>query len=86
MCIRDSYEATFLSRVISWDYQELLLEHEPTVASKLEMSDDAKLCISEGMYMTTQEGTAEEYFKYYPVKVACKTDVYKRQGVQYLPL
>lgn len=74
------YEATFLSRVISWDYQDLLLEHEPTVASKLEMSDDAKLCISEGMYMTTQEGTAEEYFKYYPVKVACKTGTAQWQG------
>ena len=74
------YEATFLSRVISWDYQDLLLEHEPAVASKLEMSDDAKLCISEGMYMTTQEGTAEEYFKYYPVKVACKTGTAQWQG------
>ena len=74
------YEATFLSRVISWDYQDLLLEHEPAVASKLEMSDDAKLCISEGMYMTTQEGTAEEYLKYYPVKVACKTGTAQWQG------
>ena len=74
------YEATFLSRVISWDYQELILEHEPTVASQLEMSDEAKLCISEGMYMTTQEGTAEEYLKYYPVKVACKTGTAQWQG------
>ena len=74
------YEATFLSRVISWDYQSLILEHEPTVASQLEMSDEAKLCISEGMYMTTQEGTAEEYLKYYPVKVACKTGTAQWQG------
>ena len=74
------YSATFLSRVISWDYQDLILEHEPTVASRLEMSDEAKLCISEGMYLTTQEGTAEEYFKYYPVKVACKTGTAQWQG------
>ena len=74
------YSATFLSRVISWDYQDLILEHEPEIASQLEMSDDAKLCISEGMYMTTQEGTAEEYFKYYPVKVACKTGTAQWQG------
>ena len=74
------YEATFLSRVISWDYQELIEEHQPTIASQLEMSDDAKLCISEGMYLTTQEGTAEEYFKYYPVKVACKTGTAQWQG------
>ena len=74
------YEATFLSRVISWDYQELIEEHQPTVASKLEMSDDAKLCISEGMYLTTQEGTAEEYLKYYPVKIACKTGTAQWQG------
>ena len=32
------------------------------------------------MYMTTQEGTAEEYFKYYPVKVACKTGTAQWQG------
>ena len=74
------YSATFLSRVISWDYQDLILEHAPEIASQLEMSDDAKLCISEGMYMTTQEGTAEEYFKYYPVKVACKTGTAQWQG------
>ena len=74
------YSATFLSRVISWDYQDLILEHEPEIASQLEMSDDAKLCISEGMYLTTQEGTAEEYFTYYPVKVACKTGTAQWQG------
>ena len=74
------YSATFLSRVISWDYQDLILEHAPEIASQLEMSDDAKLCISEGMYLTTQEGTAEEYFKYYPVKVACKTGTAQWQG------
>lgn len=67
------YEASFLSRVISWDYQELILEHEPTIASQIELSDDSKLAISEGMYLTTQEGTAEEYLKSYPVKIACKT-------------
>ena len=30
--------------------------------------------------MTTQEGTAEEYLKYYPVKVACKTGTAQWQG------
>ena len=37
------YEATFLSRVISWDYQDLLLEHEPAVAQGLSALFDADL-------------------------------------------
>ena len=33
------YEATFLRRVLSADYDELIMENEPTIASQLEISD-----------------------------------------------
>lgn len=67
------YKATFLSRVVSWDYQELIVAHEPEVASKLEMSDEAIDCVSTGMQLAASVGTAAQYLADYPIKVACKT-------------
>ncbi len=76
------YEATYLRRVVSWDFQELLLESTPTVASTLELSDMAKTCIRTGMVMAATErmgynssvdGTASAYLYDYPIKVAAKT-------------
>lgn len=43
------YAATFLQRVVSADYSELLLENEPEVVSELEISDEAMSAIIEGM-------------------------------------
>ena len=72
------YEATYLRRVVSWDFQELLLESKPTVASTLELSDEAKECIRTGMKMATKtangvEGTAQKFLNDYPIPVAAKT-------------
>ena len=76
------YEATYLRRVVSWDFQELLLESEPTVASTLDISEEAMTCITEGMVMAAHErigyngsvdGTASAYLYDYPIKIAAKT-------------
>ena len=67
------YNATFLKRVVSWDYQELLKSHEPTVASRLDMSDEAIDCVSTGMQLVASKGTAAQYLADYPIQVACKT-------------
>ena len=76
------YEATYLRRVVSWDFQELLMESEPTVASRLDISEEAHKCYVEGMTMAAHErigyggsvdGTASAYLYDYPVKVAAKT-------------
>ena len=67
------YEATFLSRVVSWDYQTLLVQNNPQIAAILEMSEEAKLCIEEGMIMAAETGTAYTYLQNYPIKVAAKT-------------
>ena len=74
------YEATFLSRVVSWDYQELIRQHTPTVASEFPISDAAMACIREGMILCAQEGTAANYLKDYPIPVACKTGTAQWHG------
>jgi penicillin-binding protein 2 len=67
------YKATVLSRVVSWNYEDLIKKQTPVVASTLQMSDEAKECIKTGMEMAATSGTAASYFKNYPIKVACKT-------------
>lgn len=74
------YEATFLSRVVSWDYQTLIEEHTPTVASVLDMSDEAIECYTTGMELVATNGTAAQYLANYPIKVACKTGTAQWQG------
>ena len=69
------YKSTFLSRVVSPDYETLVVEKEPTIASVLEISDDAYHAYSEGMRLVTStpEGTAWETFAGYSIPVAGKT-------------
>ena len=69
------YKATFLNRVVSSDYRSLLAESKTEVLSTLDISDDAYLAYSQGMYMVANEqrGTAYSTFKNYPIKIAAKT-------------
>lgn len=69
------YKATFLNRIITADYQELLYEMEPTVASTLEISDEAYEVYTAGMReaVTASNGTANKVFGSYPVAVCAKT-------------
>ena len=74
------YKATFLSRVVSWDYQTLIEAHTPTVADTLTMSDEAIDCYTTGMELVATKGTASQYLADYPIKVACKTGTAQWQG------
>lgn len=72
------YKATFLNRVVSADYRELLLESKKEVLSTFEISDDAYLAYTTGMKLVAQKtedwsGTAYSTFKNYPITVAAKT-------------
>lgn len=72
------YKATFMNRVVSADYRQLLQENKPELLSHLDISDETYAEYTEGMYMVTQEndrfwGTAYSTFHNYPVKVAAKT-------------
>ena len=69
------YKATLLSRVVSWDYQDLILESQPEIASQLDMDEKTIACINEGMKMTVSDysGTANSYLSDYPISIAAKT-------------
>lgn len=69
------YRATFLNRVISSDYQKLLVESKPEVMSTCYISDDAYKAYTEGMRMAVNRsgGTVYSYLRDYPVNVAAKT-------------
>lgn len=69
------YQATFLKRVISADYQELLEEKQPTVLNTLNISDEAYRTYSEGMHMSTTywAGTSYSVFNGYRMNVCAKT-------------
>ena len=69
------FKATFMNRVVSSDYRNLLEENEPTLLSQLDISDEAYNTVKEGMYMVAHVpgGTAYSTFANYPVQVAAKT-------------
>lgn len=69
------YQATFLNRVVSADHRTLILEKERSVASILDISDDAYYAYSTGMQLVTSnpDGTAYRHFANYPIAVAGKT-------------
>lgn len=76
------YQATFLNRVVSSDYRTLVMEKEPSLASSLEISEDAYAAYSQGMQMVTGEsgGTAYSTFRNYPIAVAAKTGTAQHGG------
>ena len=67
------YSATFLNRVLSSNYSSVEYKNEPTVASKLTISDEAYAAYTEGMRLVATEGTAARFFKNYKIPVAAKT-------------
>lgn len=73
------YKATFLQKVVSSDYRQLVEQNEPEVLSSYPISDDAMAAVREGMRMavtgdnTHGFATATTYLGDYPVPVAAKT-------------
>ena len=74
------YRATFLSRIVSTDYRNLVLENRPEVLGKAEICNDAYLSYMQGMRMvasynesTRYHGTAVSIFGDYPIEVCAKT-------------
>lgn len=69
------YQATFLKRVVSSDYQDLLYENRPTVLSQFEISEKAYQACVEGMKMaaSSSNGTVNGVFGGYPIAVCAKT-------------
>ena len=69
------YKATFLNRVVSADYKQVVFENTTQIMSQSEISDTAIDAVLEGMYKVANVsgGTARKIFGDYPIKVAAKT-------------
>ena len=67
------FKATFLNRVVSSDYRQLILDNEPVILSQMQISQEAFEAYTEGMRLVALEGTAQRLFKNYPVAIAAKT-------------
>jgi penicillin-binding protein 2 len=74
------YKATFLSRVLSADYRDLVYENAPVILSTMEISDSAYRAYTEGMRAVVTNGTAKSIFANYPVAVAAKTGTAQHSG------
>ena len=68
-------KATLLRRVVSWDFQDLLVESVPEVAATLEMDPETIAMYKEGMVMAAgYNATADPFYtEQYPIPVAAKT-------------
>jgi len=69
------YKATFLKRVVSDDYTDLIKNNQPEILSTYDICDEAYMAYSEGMQLVAhdKEGTAQKTFLEYPVRVCAKT-------------
>ena len=69
------YKSTFLNRVVSSDYRQLLVQNEVAVQSTLTISDEAYRAYTKGMQQAAHspDGTAYTVFKNYPVTICAKT-------------
>ena len=69
------YQATFLNRVVSSDYKQVVFENTSQIMSKTDFSDAAINAVMNGMEKVANEsgGTARKIFGDYPIKVAAKT-------------
>lgn len=69
------YKATFLNRVVSSDYREVVFENTAEILNQSYISDEAWNAVTTGMLKVTTEqgGTARSLFDGYPIKVAAKT-------------
>lgn len=67
------YKATFLSRVLSSDYEELVYDNQPIILNQFEINDAAYNAYKEGMEMAADSGTCAGVFGNYDIQVCAKT-------------
>ncbi len=65
------HACTYLSRIVSSDYSELIRENEPRVLSTVPMSKETHAALVEGMRKVVTEGTAAGYFWGYDKTEVC---------------
>ena len=74
------YRATFLSKIVSSDYSQVLEEASPEVLGEAVYSSEAHKAIAEGMRLAATSGTASTYLKDYDITVCAKTGTAQHGG------
>ena len=69
------YKVTILERVVSSDYEGILVQNEPQLVSSYTFSEEAMACVEEGMRLAASgsRGTATAYLGDYEIAVCAKT-------------
>ncbi len=70
------YKSTFLQRVVTSDYSDIIVQNEPVVLGKVEASELAWNTVYDGMYRVANDqvdGTARNTFMDYDIRVCAKT-------------
>lgn len=74
------YTSTLLNKVKTYDLSSTVVNSEPEVAAKIDISESQFSIVKEGMLSVTEDGTARAYFSDYPIKVAGKTGTAENSG------
>ncbi|NLD88441.1 MAG: hypothetical protein GX633_09335, partial [Clostridiales bacterium] len=67
------YKAHLLNAVVKSDNSEMIFKSEPTVANKIDYTEENHRAVLDGMLSVTEDGTASKVFADYGVKVVGKT-------------
>lgn len=67
------YVPHFVKSIRSYDYADVIVEKEPVVANKIDISSSTLSMVKEGMYLVGTEGFCKTAFANLPVTAAAKT-------------
>lgn len=67
------YEVHLLKEVKSYDYSEVLYEHQPVLKDVIDINPTALAAVKKGMYDLSKTRTMSPYFGNLPFEVGCKT-------------
>ena len=74
------YETHLLKEVKSSDYSQVVYEHEPKLASTIDIDPEDLAAVKQGMYDLSQTASMARYFDDLPVSVGCKTGTAEVSG------
>ena len=74
------YNATLISKIVSYNMSETYDENEPKAKNKIKISDATLKAVKEGMLSVTEDGTGRAALGDYPIKVGGKTGTSQVEG------
>ncbi len=67
------YKVTLIDKIVSYDLSTVYDNNEPKIVNKVEISEENKAAIKEGMLSVTVDGTGSATLGDYPIKLGGKT-------------